>query len=575
MTDDTDKPHDVTQDEHDLTRSLSETVEAPMDQDFTGDDSAGDRDLPEAIGRYRILRQLGKGGMGVVYEAEQQQPRRRVALKVMRQGTAVDELRVRMFEREAATLARLEHPNIAAIYEAGRTDRDEPFFAMELVQGVTLGAWLKVRATEITPQELELRLELFRTIADAVHSAHQRGVIHRDLKPGNIMVVANEASMTGSGSGARGPVIKILDFGLARLTDADLEAATMLTEIGMIKGTLPYMAPEQARGDAGAIDVRTDVYALGVILYEMLTGSRPYDLARAALIEAVRVICEQDPAPLSSSWHGTRRLDADVETIVRHALEKEPGRRYGSAAAMAEDVERYLESQPIAARPPTVGYRAGRFVRRHRLGVAAAAIAVFALIAIAITMTYQATVVARERDRAEAEAAKAEAMNEFLATTFTSADPWSGGDRNATVVQALDAAVPQIGTAFKGQPEVEASMRAVLGNAYLGLGKMEPAAAQIERAVRMRIDQGGQDSAQHGCTAPDRSHAEAEIRRLQRGSGERGRCLEDLQPRPRGGARGPVERLSAPDPQPPLCAALRRGRVRARSVRRNGFRDRG
>ncbi len=267
----------------------------------------------------------------------------------------------------------------------------------------------------------------------------------------------------------------------------------MLTEIGMIKGTLPYMAPEQARGDAGAIEVRTDVYALGVILYEMLTGNRPYDLAQTALVEAVRVICEQDPAPLSGTWQGTRRLDADVETIVLHALEKDPERRYGSAAGMAEDVERFLQSQPITARPPTVGYRAGRFVRRHRLSVAMTSIAVAALIAVAITMTYQAAVVARERDRAEAEAAKAEAMNEFLATTLTSADPWSGGDRDVTVVQALDAAEGQIETAFKGQPEVEASMRAVLGNAYLGLGKLEPAAAEIERAVQMRVQDGGLD----------------------------------------------------------------------------------
>jgi len=229
------------------------------------------------IGGYTILGKLGEGGMGVVWEAEQNRPKRRVALKVMRATHAVDELHAKMFHREVETLGRLKHPNIAAIYESGHTDDGRDFFAMELVRGQTLDEWLAGRPSPITASELRMRLRLFQTISQAVHYAHQRGVIHRDLKPSNILVTEDSDSASGaSSSSAAGlPVVKILDFGLARVTDADVQAASMLTEVGMIKGTLPYMSPEQARGDAEAIDVRTDVYALGVIFYEMIVGSRP------------------------------------------------------------------------------------------------------------------------------------------------------------------------------------------------------------------------------------------------------------------------------------------------------------
>ncbi len=287
--------------------------------------------MPESIGEYRVIGVLGEGGMGIVYEAEQASPRRRVALKVIRGGQFVDETHVKMFQREAETLARLKHPNIGAIYESGRTEDGHHFFAMELVRGETLDRYLAGRADPTAPGELDHRLALFRKICDAVQYAHQRGVIHRDLKPSNI-IVTDEGSVSGVtssrlGSRAAAPTVKILDFGLARITEEDI-AMTQITEIGVIKGTLPYMAPEQARGDGEAIDIRTDVYALGVILYEMLAGRRPYDTARSALLEAVRVICEEPPASLSSTWGGGRKLDPDVETIVGTALEKEQDRRY-------------------------------------------------------------------------------------------------------------------------------------------------------------------------------------------------------------------------------------------------------
>ncbi|NJN64540.1 MAG: serine/threonine protein kinase [Acidobacteria bacterium] len=345
--------------------------------------SAASAAIPDSIGEYRILGKLGEGGMGVVYEAEQRDPRRVVALKVIRGGAFVDDDRVRMFQREVETLARLTHPNIGAIYESGRTEDGQHFFAMELVRGSTLSAHLATRPPVTAPGELEQRLRLFAKLASAVHHAHQRGVIHRDLKPSNIIVIEDtEARAAGAQSATRTvtPELKILDFGLARITDDDVRAASMITEVGVIKGTLPYMSPEQARGDGDAIDVRTDVYALGIILYEMIAGQRPYDVLKASLIEAVRVICEEPPRSVALSWGGSRRLDPDVETIIGKALEKEPDRRYASAAALADDVSRFLDSEPIQARPPSAAYQVRKFAKRHRPIVAGAGIAVASLV---------------------------------------------------------------------------------------------------------------------------------------------------------------------------------------------------
>ncbi len=473
-----------TDEEATLSHSHLDESEETVSASSADSPTPGEPGQPAAIGGFRILGKLGEGGMGVVYEAEQDQPRRRVALKVMRRDHVIDELHIQMFHREAESLARLKHPNIAAIYESGHTDDGHDYFAMELVRGVTLDEWLASRPSRVGDAELRLRLRLFGTICDAVHYAHQRGVIHRDLKPSNILVVDQGPSSPDGTKSRSLPSLKILDFGLARITDSDI-AATLVSEIGVIKGTLPYMSPEQARGDVAAIDVRADVYALGVILYELLTGRRPYNVSRAALAEAVRVICEEPPAPMSESWSGARRPDRDLQTIVGKSLEKEADRRYGSAAEFGDDVDRYLSSQPILARTPSAVYQLTKMIQRNRLGAAFAATVLLLLVVFAITTTVQSRAVARQRDRAEEEAAKAQAVTAFMTETLSAANPWGEG-YDVTVVEALDRATDRIAASFSNQPLVEAEARHTIGTAYMNLGRYDRARTLLEAAVDTR-----------------------------------------------------------------------------------------
>lgn len=304
--------------------------------------------LPTQIGSYLIRRRLGEGGMGIVYEAEQQTPKRAVAIKIVRGGEFVDEYRVRLFQREAQTLARLKHPAIAAIYEAGRTEDGQHFFVMELVPGVPLTEFARDRG----PAKRE-RLELFRKVCDAINYAHQRGVIHRDLKPTNILVDSEGNP-------------KILDFGLARISDPEVSLMSTLHDVGRLMGTLPYMSPEEARGDTDAIDVRSDVYALGVVLYELMTGQLPHAVKRKALPEAIHMISQEPPRRPGTI---DRTLRGELETIILKALEKDPDRRYQTAALLSEDIGRYLTNQPILARRASGFYQLRKFVVRHRLSV--------------------------------------------------------------------------------------------------------------------------------------------------------------------------------------------------------------
>ena len=469
-------PPDHPADDPDRTRPIDDDRTRSSDpRSFApeGDDPAARAGLPASIGNYAILGKLGEGGMGVVYEAEQRSPKRKVALKIVRGGRLVTDASIKMFQREAETLGRLKHPGIGAIHEAGRTAEGQHFFAMELVRGATLDEHIRCRGEKLTRSEIRYRLDLFRKICDAVNYAHQRGVIHRDLKPSNIVIGEDGTP-------------KILDFGLARITDTDTEAVSVVTEVGAIKGTLPYMSPEQTLGNPEEIDVRTDVYSLGVIFFQLLSGQRPYDTGKSSIMELMRVIREEPPAPFRTVATVGKLAGGEVETIARKALEKEPDHRYQSAAALSDDIGRYLRDEPIVARPPSLSYLAGKFVRRYRTGVAAAGVLLLAVVAFAVAANVQARSIARARDEAEAQASRAEAMNTFLREMLTSADPWAGGDHEVTVVKTLDVAVSQLEETFAGQPLLASEMREVLGNTYTGIGRGASAEQQLRLALETR-----------------------------------------------------------------------------------------
>jgi tetratricopeptide (TPR) repeat protein len=428
--------------------------------------------LPTTIGRYQILRLLGEGGMGMVYEAEQEQPRRTVALKVIKPGFAGPEL-LRRFEQESQTLGRLQHPGIAQIYEAGTADSGfgpQPYFAMELIRGESL-----LQYAEAHQLNTRQRLELMAKVCEAVHHAHERGIIHRDLKPSNILV--DESGQP-----------KVLDFGVARATNSDAQV-TRQTDMGQLVGTLAYMSPEQLLADPLELDTRSDVYALGVILFELLAGRLPYQVGRQ-MHEAVQTIREEDPMPLSSV---SRTYRGDIETIVGKALEKEKARRYASAAGMAADIHRYFREEPIAAMQPSAMYQLQKFARRHKAVMVGVAAVFAVLIAGIVASTWEAKR-ARQAERvATTEAATTEAVNDFLqkdllaqASASNQARPDTKPDPDLKVRTALDRAAARIEDKFKGQPLVEASIRQTMGNTYRDLGLYSEAQRQLERVLDLR-----------------------------------------------------------------------------------------
>ncbi|HEY3244067.1 MAG TPA: serine/threonine-protein kinase, partial [Phycisphaerae bacterium] len=431
---------------------------------------------------YNIVRVLGEGGMGVVYAAEQQNPRRTVALKVIRPSLASAGV-LRRFEHEAQLLGRLQHPGIAQIFEAGTFDAGhgrQPFFAMELVEGRPLLEY--AAAQRLTTRA---RLGLVVKLCEAVQHAHQKGVIHRDLKPANILVVDPLI-----------PQPKILDFGIARATDADVAAATLQTGVGQFVGTVQYMSPEQATGDSGQVDTRSDVYALGVVSFELLSGRLPHDLAGKTIPQALRIIAEHDPLPLSA---GDRTLRGDLDAILAKALERDKARRYQSVSEFADDIERYLRDEPILARRPSAVYQLRKFARRHQATFAAALGAAAFLILGFMGTTWQALRATRQRDRAiraetvaqqrlserEVEAAKVKSINTFLLDMLKSADPATAPGREITVRQLVDRAAERSDATLAGQPQVETAVRQTLAEVYMSLGRHTEAVAQAQRAVEL------------------------------------------------------------------------------------------
>ncbi len=448
---------------------------------------------PERIGAYRLIRQLGEGGMGEVWLAEQLDPvRREVALKLIKPGLGSREVLAR-FESERQALERMDHPAIARVLDAGSTADGRPYFVMELVDGEPITGYCDRRRLPV-----RARLELFGEVCAGVQHAHLKGIIHRDLKPSNVLVREVDGR----------PAAKIIDFGIARAVDTQLNEETLLTQLGELVGTPGYMSPEQAAMDTLDIDTRTDVYSLGVLLYELLAGSLPHDpgeLRQAGLMEMRRRILEEEP-PLPSTRVGTaggpttaaaanrrteppslrRQLRGDLDWITMRALEKDRARRYGSPSELAADIARHLRSEPVSAGPPSVAYRAGKFVRRHRVGVAVAGGLLATLVVFAATMTVQAERIARERDRAESEAAKARAVNEFMRETLGAASPWQQG-HDVTVAEALESAVTKVAPSFAGQPEIEGAVRHTLGDTYQLLGRYDEAEPQLEQALALQV----------------------------------------------------------------------------------------
>jgi len=440
--------------------------------------------IPQGFPGYRVIGVLGEGGMGLVYEAEQLQPKRRVALKVLH-PSLVTPNRLRRFEKESELLARLAHSGVAAIYEVGMYGAGgspRPFFAMEYVDGTGL-----VGHADEQGLGLRERIALLVEVCDAVGHAHSRGIVHRDLKPSNIMV-------TGDGR------VKVLDFGIARTTDADTMLATMRTESGAMFGTLAYMSPEQLSGESGEIDIRSDVFSLGVVAYELLSGRRLCEASSASFPDVVLAVQRAQQASLGMV---SRELPGEIGTIVMTAIAAEPARRYADAAAFSEDLRRYLRNEPITARPPTTAYILSKLVSRHRAVAWSVGCVLLVLVGGSVATglgliraTRAESAMRASVIEARDQAAIAEAINEFLNEDILSAaDPTRATSPDITMREVLDLASARIEGRFVDEPEVEASIRLTLAQAFERLGVADAAEPHWRRAIHLQSTQSGTPTA--------------------------------------------------------------------------------
>jgi len=454
--------------------------------------SSDHSDTPNSIGPYRIHEPLGEGGMGTVYRATQLQPvRREVALKIVKAGMDTREV-VARFQSERQALAVMDHSNIAKVLDGGATDRGRPYFVMELVRGVPI--------TEYCDQHrlgTAERIGLFLQVCDAVQHAHQKGVIHRDLKPSNVLVAIQDAT----------PVPKIIDFGIAKAVASNLTDTTLVTTLGQVLGTPAYMSPEQAERTGLDVDTRTDVYSLGVMLYELLSGSLPFDRDALSKPDFVLryVLRERDvptPSARLSSLADTqdtvarnrqtsvrtlrRELSGDLDWIVMKAMEKDRTRRYATASELAADLRRFMAQETVSARPPTAAYRFSRFARRHR-GPLAAGVALLVALTGGATASWIGFVRAeRNAEQAVAAADRAEAVTAFLDRMLRAADPTGARGPATTVQDVLDAAGAEVEDgALDGSPLVEAAVRRSIAGSYMNLGLHEKASAHFVSALAL------------------------------------------------------------------------------------------
>jgi serine/threonine protein kinase len=486
---------------------LIETVEHPVTE------------LPgSVIGPYRLLQRIGQGGMGFVYLAEQEQPvRRKVALKVIKPDLDTTQV-IGRFEAERQALALMDHPNIARVLDAGATESGRPYFVMELVRGVPITEFCD--RNQLTPQA---RLKLFLDVCHAIQHAHHKGIIHRDIKPSNVLVTLHDGV----------PAVKVIDFGIAKAREQKLTERTLFTGYGQMIGTPAYMSPEQAEMSGLDIDTRSDVYALGVLLYELLTGTTPLErerLSGAGYIELQRLIREEEaPRPstrltslgdTATVLAGNRGLDVkrlaqllagDLDWAVMKALEKDRNRRYHTPGSFAEDIERYLRREPILARPPSTAYKLRKFAQRNRVAVLTGSAVLAALLLGAAVAMWQAVVATRAqqdalaaanaekeaKELAQAREAETRTVLEFLENRVLAATRpkgQAGGlGREISLRQAVEAALPAVQKCFTNQPLIEARLRMTLGQSFCYLGEAKTAAEQSQRACTLYTEHLGPD----------------------------------------------------------------------------------
>jgi serine/threonine protein kinase/tetratricopeptide (TPR) repeat protein len=487
---------------------------------------AEDEGIGRRISHYKLLQKLGEGGCGVVYMADQEEPvRRRVALKVIKLGMDTRSV-VARFEAERQALAMMDHPNIARVLDAGATDKGRPYFVMELVRGV--------RITDYCDQNhlpTGKRLELFISVCQAVQHAHQKGIIHRDLKPSNILVTLHDGV----------PVPKVIDFGIAKAIEQKLTDKTLFTELNQFIGTPAYMSPEQAELSGLDIDTRSDIYSLGVLLYELLTGRTPFDareLVKEGLEAIRRTIREVDPprpsTRLSTLTHadldtvakarGTgsmelrSQLQGDLDWIVMKALEKDRTRRYETANGFAMDVRRHLADEPVTAGAPSAGYKFRKFVRRNKVAFAVAATIALVLVVATGISVWQAVRATRAEALAKQRLTESEAITKFLNGVFQSPDPALDG-RTITVAETLNRAVTNLDRDLAAQPSRRAQLQYTLGSTYFALGLAGQAIPLQEKARDYR-------RAAFGPEHPDTLHAMSTLASSYSQVGRRGEALK-------------------------------------------------